>query len=175
VTTTFSPLRAAALAAAFAAIAYYDAACARCHGPQGSFYGAELGKHLTDAQLVKVINDMAEGPGAAPLTAAGLAAETAFHRAIIAGTPFLSVTKLDGATIAGEVTPDAAVSLSAGGKAITATVDGSTWQASLPPGTRPDALTLTAEREGKKTTLPLSTGNRFSHSAPLPATQPAPK
>src|SRR5690349_11244383 len=48
---------------AFKAIAYYDDSCRRCHGPQGSFYGPELGKGLTDKQLIKIVDDMANGPG----------------------------------------------------------------------------------------------------------------
>src|SRR5262249_43547502 len=121
---------------AFKAIAYYDDSCRRCHGPQGSFYDPELGKGLTDKQLMKIVDDMANGPGQSPLTPDQLEIETAFHRALVAGTPYLSVTALEPEKISGEVMPEAKVTLTAGKKTLDAKVEDSAWSVALPAGTK---------------------------------------
>jgi len=155
------------------AIEYYDAACRRCHGPEGSFYGPELGKGKTDAELVKVIDDMAKGPGNEPLDPAGLAAQTAYHRAIIAGAPYVSVTGVNEGTISGEVMTDSKVTVTADGKDVAATVSDSTWTAKVAPDAK--MIAVTAERNGKKTTLAVGGAVGYSHAAPIAATQPAAK
>ncbi len=155
---------------AFKAMAYYDDACRRCHGPQGSFYGSELGKGLSDAQLKDIVDKMATGPGNSPLEKDQLEVETAFHRALVAGTPYVSVTELEGEKIAGEVMPEAKVTLKIAGKEIAAKVEDQSWSVTIPSGTRPADITIVAELKGKKTELALKS-RTFSH--PAPATQAA--
>lgn len=160
------------------AIAYYDAACRRCHGPEGSFYGPELGKTLTDAQLIHVVDDMARGPAQEPLDPPGLAAQTAFHRAIIAGDPYLSVTGIQPAELSGEVSAEAAVSVALPNveKPLPATVSESSWKVALPPNTPLAGIRLTAERAGRRTTLSLAAAPLHSHASlasPPTASQPA--
>jgi hypothetical protein len=116
----------------FGPLTYFQNNCARCHGDYGSAYGEAFGKHLTDAQLEKVIDDMAFGPGNAPLQPRELAVQIAYHKAMIAGQPFVTVTKIitDGANaiLEGEAPPNTAISVTG----IPATMDGHTWRATVP-------------------------------------------
>lgn len=146
-------------------IATYDAACARCHGPNGSFYSPTLGKGKTDAQLRQVIREMAEGPSQIPaLPPVELEAQTAYHRALIKGEPFLAVTVRTETRIEGEVTSGSTVTVSSGGKIAAAKIDGSHWSAPL--AAKSAAPTVTA-RLGKTTTTLDTATAAFSHAAPL--------
>ncbi|MES2463025.1 MAG: cytochrome c [Armatimonadota bacterium] len=146
-------------------IATYDEACARCHGPNGSFYGPTLGKGKTDAQLRQVIQEMAEGPSQLPpLPAAELEAQTAYHRALIKAEPFLAVTVRTAARLEGETTAGATVMVTAGTKTIGAKVEGSRWSAVLPE--KGPAPIITA-RIGKTVTTLDTARASFSHTTPL--------
>lgn len=116
---------------AFAPIAYFETNCARCHGPYGTAYGAEFGRHLSDEQLTKVVDDMAAGPGNAPVEADQLKILVDYHKAMIAKRPFVAVTKAalagEKVSLEGEVTPDASVTVGE----IVAKVDGATWSATV--------------------------------------------
>ncbi|MBC8104725.1 MAG: cytochrome c, partial [Cytophagales bacterium] len=151
------------------------AACARCHGPNGSFYGPDLGKGKTDAQLQKVIREMAEGPSQLPgLPPVELEAQTAYHRALIQSEPFLAVTRRTPTRIEGEVTSGAAVGVSVGGKTTSAKVDGSQWSAPLEANGAAPLVTATL---GKATTTLNTARAAFSHAVPLagrPKTDPPP-
>jgi hypothetical protein len=156
-------------------MAYYDQNCAHCHGPQGSFYGPTLGQKLSDKELQQNVDFMASGPGNAPLTPDQLAAETAFHRALIMRNPFVSVTQegMDG-NWAGETMPDANVTLTVGKQQIVATLDDSGWNAQLPAGTKPSDVKITAESNGATTTL-LPSQASYSNTTPLPPPGQRPK
>jgi hypothetical protein len=148
-------------------IATYDAACARCHGPNGSFYGPALGKGKTDAQLRQVIQEMAEGPSQLPpLPQRELDAQTAYHRALIKAEPFLAVTVRTPNKIEGEATSGAAVTVTTGGKTTAAKVEGSHWSAYLAAG---NTAPLVSARLGKIVTTLDTARAAFSHSAPLSA------
>jgi hypothetical protein len=116
----------------FGPLSYFQDNCARCHGDYGSAYGEGFGKHLADAQLEKVIDDMAFGPGNAPLQPRELAVQVAYHKAMIAGQPFATVTKItiDGANaiLEGEAPPDTAITVTG----IPATMEGHSWRATVP-------------------------------------------
>jgi predicted DCC family thiol-disulfide oxidoreductase YuxK len=88
-----------------APIAYYDGKCARCHGPNGSFYEQNFVAKYDDAGLIAVLKRMAEGPGGAALDQSDLAVQAAYHRAIAANAPFFSLTKA-GIQASGETTGD---------------------------------------------------------------------
>ena len=154
-------------ALAFPAMTYYDTACSRCHGPEGASYGPSLGRHLDDAGLVKVTSDMASGPSQDPIHGRDLDTETAFHRALIMGNPYLSVTKIDGNTWSGEVMVDAKVTLHVAGKDISADVSDWNWTATLPDGAKPEDVTITAEVDNKTTTLHPSKA-MYSNTDPIP-------
>ncbi|RYG45605.1 cytochrome c [bacterium] len=85
----------------FGAISYYEAKCARCHGPQGSFLVPGFAKEKDDAALTEVTKRMADGPGGAPLEDRDLKIEVAYMRAVSEGKPFLVWTK-DGEKWEGE-------------------------------------------------------------------------
>jgi cytochrome c553 len=91
-----------------APIAYFEAKCARCHGPNGGFYEQNFAAKYDDAALKAVIKRMAEGPGVAPLSDADLAVQAAYHRAIAANAPFFSLTKV-GPVVSGETTAEKVV------------------------------------------------------------------
>ncbi len=149
-------------------IATYDTACARCHGPNGSFYGPTLGKGKTDAQLRQVIKEMAEGPSQLPpLPAVELEAQTAYHRALIKGEPFVALTLRTKTRIEGEVTSGSTITVTQSGKTTAAKIDGSRWSAPL--AAKSAAPTIMA-RLGKTSTM-LNIGTAaFSHGAPLAET-----
>jgi len=162
-------------APAFAAMAYYDQNCAHCHGPEGTFYGPTLGQDLTDAQLQKKVDFMANGPGNAPLAADQLPVETAFHRALIMRRPFLSVTQIDAkGAWAGESMPDSKVIIHIGTKEIEATCDDYDWTAQVPPGTKPSDVTITALHKGATTTLNPGE-SMYSSTSSLPPASARPK
>jgi hypothetical protein len=162
-------------APAFAAMGYYDQNCAHCHGPQGAFYGPTLGNDLTDAQLLKAVNDMASGAGNAPVTPDQLKAETAFHRSLIMRNPFLSVTQTgaDGKWT-GESMPDAKVVILIGQKRFAATMDDWNWSAQLPAGTNASEVKITAELNGVTTTLAPNAAS-YSNTTPIPSLAQRPK
>ncbi len=166
-TTAPATTRAAPGAApAFAPIAYYEESCSRCHGQAGTGYPPDMGQRLGDAALRKVVKDMAEGPAAAALDEAQVDAETAYHRSLAEGTPFIWRRAAPGGTeLAGEVTPGATVSILIDGKTLPAAVEGHTWSASVPPGGG-DAQII-ADREGKRTTL--EPNAQYSHSTRTPS------
>ncbi len=153
---------------AFPAMAYYETNCSRCHGPEGSFYGPTLGKNLTDTQLIKVVNDMADGPGGAPLKPEALAVETALHRAMVLHVPFVSVTSIDGGKWSGEVMSDSKVTLMAGEEKIVAVVAGAAWTAQLPEATKPTDVRIVAELDGRTTFLRLSESSYSNRTALAP-------
>ncbi len=102
-------------ASAFAPLAYFNQNCARCHGEFGSFYGDDMGKDRDDASLREVIDEMASGPGQAPLTPTELDAVTAWHRALRDKKPFVVIVKAEktdaGWQLSGEVSPDATLQI----------------------------------------------------------------
>lgn len=97
-------------------VSYFTAHCQRCHGPGGNRYGDLSGR--TDDQLKSSIHDMAEGPGEAPLSEAGLRLQLCLHRAIRAKEPFVAVVSVKDGKVEGETTPDAAVTFFSKNKAI---------------------------------------------------------
>jgi cytochrome c553 len=93
----------------FAPLDYFNTSCARCHGDYGSFYGDTFGKNLSDARMLEVVKEMAEGPAQAPLEEKNLKVLVAYHTALRDGKPFLHVVSTGktatGWIIRGEATP----------------------------------------------------------------------
>ncbi|MDF2441372.1 MAG: hypothetical protein JWN98_2356 [Abditibacteriota bacterium] len=150
----------------FAPLDYFDRSCARCHGNYGTNYDPSLAK-LPDAKLKQFVEDMAQGPGQAPLDAAQLERETAFHRSLQDGKPFIVVTKIEeqssGPTLSGEATPDVKLSLQIGRDHSTViALDRHLWSVNLPAGTDIQSVRLTAQK-GEATTLLSLSESLFTH------------
>lgn len=139
-------------------ITVYDHSCAGCHGPNGSFYGPDLGKGKTDAQLYKAVQDMADNQGQVELTPVEVEAQTAYHRAIIKGEPFLAVTERTKKLLRGEVTKGATVSVTILGKPQKVVVEGFTWRATLVDD---GAILIVARRKNAEVRLD---PDKFAHS-----------
>ena len=151
----------------FAPMAYFAQNCARCHGPNGSFYGANFGKALTDDKLHTVVHDMAAGPGNAPIKDRALEIEVAYHRALIAKQPFIvltEVTEKDGIkTLHGEVSPESTIQLVVNQKQVLVSVEDAAWTAVLPRDAVIPNGVLTVTKDAVTTVLQLKVG-MWSHS-----------
>ncbi len=148
-------------------VSTFEASCANCHGPQGSFFGDEFA-HLADAQLGTAVKDMMEGPAFLKPSDADLLAMVAYHRALAAKEPFICVTafhppaKEQPGWLKGQATPGAEVSVMGGEVASVVASETGAWQlrgigSSLP-------LILTARKSAKMTTLDLHQ-SQWSHAA----------
>ncbi len=105
-------------------VATFDRACARCHGPEGSFYGRGFASHPDE--LRQVIDEMMRGPAFLDPTESDVEAMTAYHRALAADEPFVAVTNAADA-VAGEpiefdASPDADVTVARDNGTATLTV-----------------------------------------------------
>lgn len=146
-----APVARAETAPGFAPLAYFDAHCARCHGPNGSFYGKNFGKNLKDdAALKQIVKEMCEGPGNAPLSEISLEILTDFHRALRDDLPFLIVVAQNAKTLSGESSPDAKISLESGAKSVAAVQKGNDWKVEIPAGFEISQAKIVARR-GEKT------------------------
>jgi hypothetical protein len=161
------PSSAKTVAPAFAAMSYYSDNCAHCHGPQGSFYGPTLGNDLTDDGLIKKCHAMSVGPGNAPIAGDENLVVTAYHRALILRTPYLSITDIRPGQWSGEVTPNAKVILQFPHERIEASVTDWNWTADVPAGANPAEVILQADVNGKETILRLADSS-YSSTTPLP-------
>lgn len=108
-------------------VTYFQAHCARCHGPYGSFYALPF-KITDEAALKAKIDEMARGPGGSPLDAAGTAAQAAFHKSLAGGGVFLSVSEVKEGLFQGEVTLGAEVAVIGPSGRVAATVEGHRWR-----------------------------------------------
>ena len=167
VPTTMAATTRPTLSVAFPAMTYYDQSCSNCHGPHGSFYGPTLGNNLSDAALIRKCHEMEKGPGNSPLEADETLAVTAYHRSLISGVPFLSVTSIADGQWAGEATAGAKVMLRLNGRSIAATLDDWNWTATLPADIDPAAVVIDATLNGKQTELHPAE-SAYSNTTPLP-------
>lgn len=139
-----------AKAEGFAPLAYFDANCARCHGPNGSFYGKNFGKDLkTDAALKEIVQAMCEGPGNAPLDAAKLEILTDFHRALRDDTPFVTIVARSATGLSGEASPDAKLTLESGAQSVAVMQKGNGWSVNFPADFKVEGAKIMARRGEK--------------------------
>lgn len=154
----------------FQPFTYFAQSCARCHGPNGSHYGEAFGKELTDHELVEIIDEMAYGPGMAPLDEKELQVMTAYHRGLLDNRPFIVVNQITEESMQGEVMPGTSLAIHLNGRQYPITVDEDHWQFEFPTGINTNSLTeppiLHANREGKVTKLNL-TKMAYSHHKKL--------
>ncbi|MBW3637608.1 MAG: cytochrome c [Armatimonadetes bacterium] len=154
-------LQAAPKAAHFAPLDYFEQNCARCHGPNGSFYGAEFGKGLKDdAALRHIVKEMAEGPGNAPLSPENLEILTDFHRSLRDGTPYLVVVEAQQRknclVLSGEATPDSKITLGNDKESVAVKLEGHKWSVEVPRGFDVEKASLRAVKEGKEKRVAVS-------------------
>lgn len=159
---TPSPPTAGALFAP-AAITYFQDHCASCHGPYARFAGPQYSRSLSDTALVRKIEEMAAGPGRSPLDAAGLAAQTAYHRSLVQGTPYVSITARENDGLRGEVTPGATVVVVVGGDSHSAIVEAHRW--SVHGVTKIERLIAIAANGARRTEIDVSQ-QAYSHANP---------
>ena len=121
-------------ATGFAPLAYFGQNCARCHGENGSNYGDNFAKNLDDKALHQVVDEMAQGPGQAPLSAADLEVETAWHRAFRDKKPFVVIVETEktdaGWQLSGEVSEGATLQINGA----EVEVEGTNWTHCVAPG-----------------------------------------
>jgi hypothetical protein len=134
------------------AISLYDKACVRCHGPGGSFYGSELGKGKTAAQLRKMVWEMCIAQGGLTVSQREIDAMTAYHRSIMKSEPFVEVIAMTAKTITGEATPGTTIQLETRGRLAPVTIT-----------TKPTNIIATLN--GKTSRLPVGLG-KFTHHQP---------
>lgn len=155
---------------AYQPVEYFEINCARCHGSYGSSYGEAFGDGLGDHELHEYVDEMAAGPGMAPLEGAELEAQVAFHRSMIDGRPFIAWTGFNQETLTGELSDGASLEASFGGETLNASANGAQWTVQTPDGFNPQTdlaqVELTAMRGEKQTRLRLNE-SPFSHAAPL--------
>ena len=143
-------------ATGFAPLGYFEQSCANCHGDYGSFYGPTFGAGLTDAQMRKEVDDMATGPGNAPLKPSELDIETAWHCAFRDHKPFVSVTAWANGHLTGDATPGATITLTDGKNTWPVTLDDHSFD--VAPGDKIDwgHATLQVVKDKVETDLALS-------------------
>lgn len=146
-------------------ITYFNDKCANCHGNYGSFWGEGFAAELSDEALREVVEEMAAGPAQAPLNEAAVEVQTAYHRSLVDGKPFI-VAWREGETWKGEVTPEAKIR----GDSQEAEVEGHTWSLS---GEQSELVVTKGEATTKISLDPKAQkhGVWYSHRKP-PTTQP---
>jgi hypothetical protein len=142
------------------AISLYDKACVRCHGPGGSFYGSDLGKGKTDAQLRKMVWEMCIAQGGLTVSQREVDAMTAYHRSIMKSEPYIEVIAVSPTAVSGEATPGAIIELQVGSKALPITLTENRWNVLLDTS---KPATIVARHNGKTTRLPVGLGKYTLH------------
>lgn len=132
---------------------YFSEKCARCHGPNGSFYGPDFGKGKSQAQLTKVIKEMAAGPAGAPLAGANLRALVALHTSWIAKAPYVAWLAASKAELSGEKTPASKLQALLGTRKLDISVTDAAWTLKLPARADLRKLRIIAGLGGRTSTL----------------------
>ncbi len=151
-----------------APLAYYAAKCARCHGPEGSYYPDHFATQKTDKQLWEVLDRMARGAGQAPIQGIDLDVQVAFHRAIDRQLPFIAWTKIQGATLSGETTTDQ-LEAKIGSKNLPISVKDEAWTLTIPNGDKANSVVIFGKNENGACVLKLA---ESPMSAPVKAQKP---
>ena len=142
------------------AISLYDKACVRCHGPGGSFYGSELGKGKTAAQLRKMVWEMCIAQGGLTVSQREIDAMTAYHRSIMTREPYVEIIAVTAKTITGEATPGTTLQLETRGRLAPVTITENRWIATLDTS---KPITIIATLNGKTSRLPVGLGKFTLH------------
>jgi hypothetical protein len=143
-------------------ISFFQQSCARCHGAYGMMLDNVSLHNRSDDDLARIVRDMVRGPSQTSLDGRSTAALVAYQRSLGDTRPFLAVTRLDGGTIEGEVTPGASVSVTMGTQRVIAEVTQHIWRAHL-DGAAAATASVEANIGDAATVLSLP-GSAFSHA-----------
>jgi hypothetical protein len=115
-------------------ISYFNAKCADCHGPYGSFWGDGFASYDDPAELRAVVEEMAAGPAFSPLEGRALDVQTAYNHSLSttgrAEGPFV-VARRRQTTLRGEMTPNADIKVSVDGALLPVDVREHAWSVEL--------------------------------------------
>jgi hypothetical protein len=103
----------AATRPAFDAVGYFINNCSRCHGDYGENYLPGSLAKRDDASLNKILREMCEGPGNAPVDDDGLKRLADYHRAMQKSEPFAAFDS----PASGSLTPDTTIAVKNGAAA----------------------------------------------------------
>lgn len=142
------------------AISLYDKACVRCHGPGGSFYGSDLGKGKTAAQLRKIVWEMCIAQGGLTVAQREVDAMTAYHRSIMYAEPYIEVISVTESKVIGEATPGSELEVQMGSRVLPITLTENRWNVLLDTS---KPATIIATRNGKTTRLAVGVGKFTLH------------
>lgn len=133
-------------------VAFFERACANCHGPGGMFYGEGFAAMSDDAELARVVHEMVIGPARTTLDDASTAALVAYHRHLRESVrrPFVVLTRIDGGRVEGEVSGGSRVVVVADGREVEATVVDHAWSVVL-TGPPRASLVVRARADGEPT------------------------
>lgn len=148
-------------------LAYFEAACAGCHGEGGSWFPSNVAAGLSDADLTKKVETMARDHAARPVAGRDLAAQVALMRAIRAREPFVALVSLNTTTATFEVTPEAKLTARAGPRSLGASQTGNLWAVAL-RGRKAASVRVTATLGKKTATLDLGRADWSHTPAPAP-------
>ncbi len=113
-------------------IVQFERSCARCHGPQGSFYGQEFAD-LEPQRLRQIVEKMMRGPAGLEPGAVQIDAMVGYQQALHQNVPFLVINNAASfacghdPVLRGEVTPDTLVQCRAAGRVIPVQVEDPAW------------------------------------------------
>jgi hypothetical protein len=139
-TTQSSPPRdAAVLDLQYGPLSTFQQSCARCHGPEGAFFGATFADREDD-KVLQMVTVMMRGPGGLKPTEADTMAMAAYLHAIRAKEPFVVITNAAAhaagrdAVLRGEASEEAAIEVRKDGRAVPVTrIPGAVWSLDAPP------------------------------------------
>ena len=119
-------------------LSVYDNHCSRCHGVNGSLYGASF-YALDEHDLEYEVYDMMTGPAQLKPSTAEVEAMNRYHFAIQQKTPFACITNAESfymnnaISLTGESTPNTMITLNKGQEEIAAVITKHKWTVQNPP------------------------------------------
>jgi len=141
----------------------YEKQCSSCHGQEGAMFepGFEK-KYATADSLREMVESM---PGVSQLRHEQVEALLAYVRALSRGEVFLVWTDRQSGVLEGEVSPrGASLRAVARGKVLSVTRPlPNRWRIELPPGVKVEDVRITAQLQGKASTLLLRQG-AYTHT-----------
>ncbi|GIV19304.1 MAG: hypothetical protein KatS3mg023_1055 [Armatimonadota bacterium] len=141
----------------------YEKQCSSCHGQEGAMFepGFEK-KYATADSLREIVESM---PGVSQMRGEQVGVLMAYVRAISRGEVFLIWTDRQSRVLEGEVSPrGASLRAMARGKVLPVTrLSPNRWRIELPPGVKVEDVRITAQLQGKASTLLLRQG-AYTHT-----------
>ena len=105
---TSMPVKESTVHVNYPPVSTFESSCARCHGPEGAFYGDSFGR-LPDEELEKFVTDMMKGPAGLDPNPMDIDAMVAYNQSLTKKKPFIFLSSIDttdvGIIFSGECTP----------------------------------------------------------------------